>query len=127
MLLFFLGHYACEQDRYENILWEEVRYAHNLDHGFVITKLTTLFRDQTVLYDDYLVPYVPTLEELQYVLKRPIKKKLRPLNYSIEMNYEKIRFMEKYYIDDIKWWPLCVKIHIVSHIFQNKTEDEVCS
>uniref|UniRef100_A0A8D9EBI6 Uncharacterized protein n=1 Tax=Cacopsylla melanoneura TaxID=428564 RepID=A0A8D9EBI6_9HEMI len=127
-LVFLLfGYHVCdEDDKYKNVLWEEVRYAHNLDMGFVHTRLTTLFKHQTVLYDDYLVPYVPTLDELRYVLKKPMKK-LRPLNYTIEMNWERIRFVEKYYMDEVKWWPLVVKIHIISNVFRNKTTEEVCS
>ncbi|KAI5702460.1 hypothetical protein M8J75_000361 [Diaphorina citri] len=97
---------------------------HNLDMMFPITKLTTLFKDQSTLPDGDLVPYIPTLEELRYVLKKPIMRKLKAVNFTIEMNYEQIRFVEKYYMDHVDYWPLCVKLHIVSRLFQNKTKDE---
>lgn len=129
------GHHWCDSDerrRYEqrvneNILWEEVRYAHHLDMMMQITKLTTLFKHQSTMTDGDLIPYIPTLEEMQYVLKKPLKRKLQAINYTIEMNHKQIEFVEKYYGDQVDYWPLCIKLHVVSRVFRNKTNDEVRS
>lgn len=110
----------------ENILWEEVRYGHHLDMMMQFTKLTTLFKHQSTFSDGDLVPYIPTLEEMRYVLKKPLKRKLQAINYTIEINHEQINFVEKYYKDEVDYWPLCIKLHVVSRLFRNKTTDEVC-
>lgn len=130
VVLFFVDHYdshGYDSRVNENILWEEVRYAHHIDMMMKITKLTTLFKHQSTFTDGDLVPYIPTLEEMQYCLKKPLKKNLQALNFTIEMNHEQIRFVEKYYADQVDYWPLCIKLHVVSRLFRNKTTEEVRS